>query len=248
MRSMELAMIRSRGVHAMVLLAVATLVAVMLFVPRVTQDPRYHQFADQRTLVARIPNTLNVVSNVVFMAVGIIGLMVVRRHAAGAAAATFFLGTLATFLGSSWYHLAPGDGRLVYDRSGMIICFAAIVAMLLDERLGVRHSMRWLLAIGAASIIWWQLTGDLRPYGFVQFFPMLLIILLLLFTKPRYTHTWTIVALAALYAVAKAFELADAPIYRALGVSGHTLKHIVAGAATGMVAWWVAARKPSTAA
>jgi hypothetical protein len=232
----------------MVLLGIVIFVTVMVAVPRVTQDPRYHQFADQRTLVTGIPNTLNVVSNVAFLAVGIVGLAIVRRRAAGAAAATFFLGTLATFLGSSWYHLTPGDGRLVYDRLGMIICFAAVVAMLLDERLGVDvRILPLLLLAGITSIFWWRLTGDLRPYGFVQFFPMLLIILLLLFTKPRFTHTWTIGALAGLYAVAKALELADAPIYRALGVSGHTLKHLVAGAATGMVAWWVKSRQPSTA-
>ena len=148
-------------------------------------------------------------------------------------------------LAASRNALAPSDARLVYDRLGMIVCFAAIVAMLLAERLDV-HVLPWLLTIGVASIVWWQLTGDLRPYGFVQFFPMILIVLLLVMSKARFTHTWTIVAMGILYAVAKVLELTDVPIYRALGVSGHTLKHIVAGAGTGMIAWWVWRRTPVT--
>jgi len=217
----------------------------MVVVPRVKQDRRYHQFADRRTLVPGIPNTLNVVSNAAFLIVGVAGLIVAYRKAAGIAAITFFLGTLSTFLGSTWYHLAPGDARLVYDRLGMVVCFAAVVAMLLAERLDV-HVLPSLLAIGVASIVWWQVTGDLRPYGFVQFFPMILIVLLLVMTKPHFTHTWTIAAMGALYAAAKALELADAPIYGTLGVSGHTLKHVVAGAATGMIAWWIWRRSPVT--
>ena len=229
----------------MALLALVTFVVVMVAVPPIAQDPRYHDFADRRTLVNGIPNTLNVMSSAAFLAVAIAGLIVARQKAAGWAAITFFLGTLATFLGSSWYPLAPSDARLVYDRLGMIVCFAAIVAMLLAERLDV-HVLPWLLTIGVASIVWWQLTGDLRPYGFVQFFPMILIVLLLVMSKARFTHTWTIVAMGILYAVAKVLELTDVPIYRALGVSGHTLKHIVAGAGTGMIAWWVWRRTPVT--
>ena len=46
------------------------------------------------------------------------------------------------------------------------------------------------------------------------------------------------------FARRRPFELLDRSIYDALGVSGHTLKHITAGAATAVVAWWVYARRP----
>jgi hypothetical protein len=122
MRGMEPAMIRRRGGRAMALLALVTFVIVMVAVPPIAQDPRYHDFADHRMLVRGFPNTLNVVSNAAFLIVAIAGLIAAHRKSAGIAAITFFLGTLATFLGSTWYHLAPSDARLVYDRLGMIVC------------------------------------------------------------------------------------------------------------------------------
>ncbi len=117
--------------------------------------------------------------------------------------------------------------------------------MLFEERLDLRV-LPLLLTLGVASIVWWRVTGDLRPYGFVQFFPMLVIGVLLATTKPRFTHSYALVLVGVLYALAKAFELLDRPIYEALGVSGHTLKHITAGAATAVVAWWVYVRRPVT--
>jgi hypothetical protein len=235
MRVMETAMIQTRAARAMGLFALATFVVVMLVVPPVAQDQRYHDFAGPRFAV--------VASNVAFLLAAVAGFAVIARVKSSPAVVTFFAGTLATALGSTYYHLAPTDARLVYDRLGMIICFGAIVAMLLEERLDVRI-LPFLLAAGVASIVWWRLANDLRPYGFVQFFPMLVIVGLLAFTKPRFTHAYALVIVAALYAAAKALELFDRPVYVTLGISGHTLKHIVAGAATGVVAWWIAVRRP----
>jgi hypothetical protein len=232
MRDMELAMIQRRTARAMGLFALVTFVIVMLAVPRITQDQRYHDFAG--------PRMPDVVSNAAFLLAALAGFVAIRRAGGGASPAvyTFFIGTFATSLGSTYYHLAPDDARLVYDRLGMIICFAAIVAMLLEERLDV-HVLPLLLTLGAASIVWWRVTGDLRPYGFVQFFPMLGIGVLLVTTKPRFTHGYMLAVTGVLYVLAKLFELFDRAIYDSLGVSGHTLKHVTAGAATAAVAWWV---------
>jgi predicted membrane channel-forming protein YqfA (hemolysin III family) len=235
MRAMEFAMIQTRPARAMALFALLTFAIVMLAVPRITQDQRYHDFAG--------PRWPDVASNAAFLAAAVAGFAAMRtRRVRDVATLMFFAGTFATFLGSTYYHLAPDDARLVYDRLGMIICFASIVAMLLEERLDL-HILLLLLVLGMASIVWWRVTGDLRPYGFVQFFPMLVIAVLLVTTRPRFTHAWALVLVGALYALAKAFELLDRPIYDAIGVSGHALKHIAAGAATGVVAWWVWRRR-----
>ena len=44
----------------------------LLLVPAIPQDQAYHQFADQRTLLG-IPNFWNVVSNIPFVVVGVVG-------------------------------------------------------------------------------------------------------------------------------------------------------------------------------
>src|SRR5438552_18465784 len=45
---------------------------IVLFLPPIRQDPSYHSFADQREFWA-IPNFWNVVSNLPFLIVGLVG-------------------------------------------------------------------------------------------------------------------------------------------------------------------------------
>src|SRR5258708_9971739 len=125
MRAMEFGMIQTRAARAMGLFALVTFAIVMLAIPRITQDQRYHDFAG--------PRSSDVYSNGAFLLASLAGFVVLRRAREGGSPAeyTFFLGPLATCLGSTWYHLAPNDARLVYDPLGMIICFAAILATLL---------------------------------------------------------------------------------------------------------------------
>jgi hypothetical protein len=101
-----------------------------------------------------------------------------------------------------------------------------------------------MLAIGAISVLWWQASGDLRFYVLVQFLPVILIpAILLLYPSgfPGAKWTW---AVLAVYAVAKVLEFFDVPIFHVLGVSGHSLKHIIAAIAVCFVALLVRARNP----
>jgi len=61
-----------RPLVALLGLMVASL-ATLPLLPPIAQDPSYHQFADQRTLLG-IPNFWNVVSNLPFVLVGTMGL------------------------------------------------------------------------------------------------------------------------------------------------------------------------------
>ncbi len=53
-------------------------VATMVLVPRIAQNPDYHYFADTRTLLA-ITNFWNVISNLPFVLVGLVGLALRHR-------------------------------------------------------------------------------------------------------------------------------------------------------------------------
>ena len=96
-----------------------------------------------------------------------------------------------------------------------------------------------LLALGVGSVLHWHRSellgrGDLRLYVLVQFFPLLVLPLMLWLFAPRYTRTRDLVLVIACYGLAKLLELADKPLFAATGgmVSGHTLKHLAAGAGT----------------
>ena len=53
----------------------------LLLVPAIAQDQAYHQLADQRNLLG-IPNFWNVVSNIPFVVVGVVGLTQFRDNPA----------------------------------------------------------------------------------------------------------------------------------------------------------------------
>lgn len=213
----------------------------------ITQDQSYHAFADARSLLG-IPYFWNVVSNLPFMLVGAAGLALYRKDAPATA---LFAGILLTGFGSAYYHAAPSDGTLFWDRLPMTIAFMSLLAGAIGERFGATAGRRalWpLLALGAASLVWWRWTGDLRPYVWVQFYPSLALPILYLFF-PATTGTPILIAAAVLYGLSKALEYYDHAVFAASGgiVSGHTLKHLAAAAACYALLRYIAQRRPLTA-
>jgi hypothetical protein len=234
---------RSRRISIVLGLMVASLGGLLL-VPPILQDPAYHQFADQRTLLGT-PNFWNVVSNFPFIVVGAVGLRQFRRTSATVA---LFLGILLTGFGSSYYHLDPNDGTLFWDRLPMAISFMAILAITIEERVDARTGslLLWpLIAIGVFSLLLWRWTGDLRLYVWVQFFPCLALPLMFALLPPKYSGTFYWLVAAALYALAKLLEFYDGAIYSVGAVvSGHTLKHLAAAAACVAILRYFQKRRP----
>jgi len=234
---------RSRGEWRAWLLGGVAFVAIVgtLMVPRIPQDESYHLFADTRT-IAGIPNFWNVISNVPFALVGIYGLILTPRLVSRSLRPgylTFCVAVIGVCFGSAYYHYAPSTPALVWDRLPMSIAFMAVFTLILGDRVNPvlgRSLLGPLLIIGAASVFYWSWTerhgvGDLRPYALVQFLPLLLIALILwLYPGSRESTAWLWWSFL-LYFLAKVTERFDAPVYRALGFSGHTLKHLLSAAA-----------------
>lgn len=239
------------------LIAATATVAVVLQGP-IPQDPAYHAFSDQRMLFG-IPHFWNVVSNVPFAIAGVLGLLVMGRKPSGmiaessAAYAAFFSGAVLIAFGSAWYHLDPTNATLLWDRLPMTISLMAFFDLVIAEHVSSRLARRALvplIAIGIASAAYWGVSErlgapDLRPYVLVQFLPMLLIPLILLLYPSRLSRVRVLWLILAFYALAKAFELGDAAMYRVLGfMSGHTLKHFAAAAAMFTLIWGLRRRSP----
>jgi hypothetical protein len=232
-----------------------------MLVDPIPQDPTYHDFADSRTVLG-VPNGMDVLSNLPFTIVGVLGLVrVLRRHGTTFvdprerwAHVVFFASVAAVGPGSGWYHLAPGNESLVWDRLALVGAPAALFAALLGERLSVRTGARLLplLVAGAlATVVLWAVTesagrGDLRAYGFAQFYPAAGILVLLALGRRRYTRAGDYLGVIAWYALAKAFELADEHVYELNRiVSGHTLKHLAAAAGTTWILRMLRLRRPA---
>lgn len=226
-------------------LAMAALVAVL---PPLGQPQAYHRFADARALLG-VPNFLNVASNLAFLWVALQGLAVLRKARPGAFTATterwpyavFFLGLAATCFGSSWYHLEPDHAGLFWDRLPIAACFGALLAATLGDRLGPGWglgALAPLVIVGVGTVCYWRYSTaqgaeNVLPYFAFQAATLFSLLALTLGCPSRYTRSKDLAYAALLYAVAVGAEQADAAIFT-LGqiVSGHTLKHLLAAAAT----------------
>lgn len=217
---------------------------ILAFMEPIKQDPNYHTFADGRTFFS-IPNFWNVISNLPYALVGILGFLFLLSEK-GKMAITelrinyfcFFLGVLATGFGSAWYHWNPTTPTLLWDRLPMTFTFMSFATVIIGEYISARWSkilLFPLLALGIFSVLYWIYTeeqgcGDLRLYAFVQFAPMIIIPLVLVFFKPLHKPIKYVWIVLLCYLIAKFFEAGDKIIYEYTNISGHTLKHFAAGA------------------
>jgi hypothetical protein len=221
---------------ALVMLLLALFAGVMALEP-IAQSQAYHDFADQRALLG-VPNLIGAASNIAFLIVGVAGIALCAgpRRPRVASWMAFFIATVLTGFGSIYYHWAPSDATLVWDRLPIALTAMALLVALVAEHVGERLERFLLvpaLAVGATSVLWWWWSGDLRPYLWVQFAPLPCILLLLAIFPARYTHRQFILYAIGLYAVAKAAEILDKDIFALTAhlVSGHTLKHLLAAGA-----------------
>ncbi len=166
----------------------------------------------------------------------VVGIMALRQFK-DAASRVMFAGVLLTAIGSSYYHWAPRNSRLVWDRLPMTGVFMSLLSIVVGLWFGARLGRRLLipsLLFGAASIVWWQTTGDLRPYAMAQFGPIMILLPAMYFSK-AVRGLWPVLAL---YVAAKLAEGFDRSIYDWAVLSGHTWKHILAGLATYFILRW----------
>lgn len=232
---------------------IALIVAACVLLPAIAQNPTYHGFADQRRWLG-IPHAADVLSNLAFALVGIIGLTRLassgRPHFGPASEAGMWCtaaGLVGTAAGSAWYHLDPSNASLVWDRLPMTLVFAGVVGTALAQRVG-GHPGRWglplLVAFGVASVVFWKATGNLAPYVVLQLGGIVALLTLLVATRnARDPFPWAWVI--AWYALAKAAESADHVIWNATSgiIAGHTLKHLLAAAAGAAALWPLLGRR-----
>lgn len=238
-------MIDRRGL--LLALVVAAAVGGVLLLDPIPQDPAYHDFADQRAFFD-LPNFWNVATNLPFLLVGALGWLRTGRIASPALVTHYRVLCTAialVALGSGWYHHAPSNATLVWDRLPMTVAFMTLFSALIADRISwlLGRALLWPLVVaGIASIAWWVRTeaagaGDLRAYALVQFLPMALIPLILLLWRDGSLATRPLWLGLGAYALAKAMEYFDTAVFAATSglVAGHALKHLAAAFA----AWWI---------
>lgn len=245
---------KQKGAKLIIWLFSLSAVVALFFIEPISQDLSYHSFVDNNTILG-IPNFYNVVSNIPFLIVGIMGLYQLNHleiiPEMGLAYWLLFFAVALVAFGSGYYHLNPSNHTLVWDRLPMTIAFMSLFAIIISEFVNPISGNLWLfplIVVGVFSVFYWQWTesngaGDLRLYALVQFLPITIIPLILLMYPSKFSHVsgywWLLVA----YVLAKVFEYYDAQIYDLTSqlISGHAIKHVVA--AIGMYVLLVSYKK-----
>lgn len=217
------------------------LIAIGLLISPIPQPQAYHNFADQRSYYG-IVNAWNVLSNIPFALVGIWGIWILlfskkiqfiykqeRWPWLG-----IVMGLILIAIGSSYYHLAPDNSRLVWDRIAIIIFSMSFVGAFITERISDQIGFwLWIALLGLGIYSAFHSLEDLRLYFGLQIFIILAALIMLLFPSP-YTRNRDLVVIVVFYSLARLFEIFDQQIYFLTKqiISGHSLKHI-AGAIAG---------------
>ena len=244
---------RQRATDQLPLVALVVLLAAAALLPRAMQDQAYHGFADQRPWLG-IPRAADVLSNLPFALVGILGIF----HLVSGAGKRFTretqralwciaIGLVGTAAGSAWYHLEPSDASLLWDRLPLIVVFAGVLGAALAQRFQ-GYPAQWglpvLVLLGIVSVVYWSLTGNLAPYLAFQAGGILTLLLIIVATRnggDPFPWGWVI----AWYALAKIAETGDRALWNATGglFAGHAIKHLFASLACAAALWPLLARR-----
>ena len=217
----------------------------------------YHDFADERTWLG-VPRAGDVLTNLAILAAGLWGASLARRVRVDRDERIAYLllvvGAIATAFGSAWYHLAPDNATLVWDRLPMAAVMTATLALVMADRIDSRYGRESLVPLGIValgSVVVWALTewagrGDLLFYLIVRTGIAAVILWMLVLRTGRHSGAVWLLAAVALNVVMVACEGNDRAIWAFTGetVSGHNLKHLIAGGVIACLFAWLVRRRP----
>ena len=245
------------------LIATITVLLILFtyLLPPHPQPLEYHNFANDLELFG-IPNFWNVFSNLPFLIVGILGLLFLRspesnKHFVNKSEKTFyysfFFSICLVCFGSSYYHLHPHNSTLVWDRAPIVMSVAAIFSAMIYERVNknLGHTVLFpFIIVAISSAFYWFYTetkgvGDLRFYGFVQIYPLVIVPLLIILLPGIYNSGKYILMALASYGIARLLEIFDVQVFAFTHkiMAGHPIKHVFAALGTYMVIVYLRKRK-----
>jgi len=239
------------------LAATGVAVFISIFVFSMPQPGTYHMFADARTCLG-IPNFFNTASNLGFLVTGLsmlIFLYVRRRQFPGMFIergelwifVVLYASTLLVTFGSGYYHLAPDNAGLFWDRLPMTLVASAFVGTIIADRFGARAGLATLavlFVLSAGALVYWRATQSMAqdnvwPYIATVYGSLSFAVVAMISFPSRYTHAHAAWVTFTIYMTAMAFDTwLDAPLYTMGAIlSGHSLKHLLAAVALFWLGW-----------
>jgi hypothetical protein len=209
----------------------AIAVVVVALTVEIVRGPEFHRYADTRTWLG-IPHAGDVLSNLAFLVVAARGL----RHSYAPMGRAVCAGIAAIGIGSAVYHVSPNDLTLAFDWAPIALTLGMLSAAVIHDRGGPGWRTMLLVPVFAiGSVAWWIVTGgthggNMAPYVAVQAACIALPPLVALVAPGSVRTGWLFAGLAG-FAIARGFAAYDRALLDAIGISGHSLKHIAAAQA-----------------
>src|SRR5882724_7658195 len=208
--------------HAPTIITVGITVILVVH-GRIAQPLNYNEFADASAAFG-IHHAADVLSNAGFALVAIWGWLTLRPRrtsdhlrAGWPGYRLFLIGLFLTAFGSAFYHLAPDNARLIWDRLPIALVCAGLLAGVRGDIRGGSNTGIDVIVLGlyaVASVAWWAITdrngaGDLRPYLLLQGLALILTPLWQAIYRCPRTDRIAFATAMALYILAKVAEVLD---------------------------------------
>ncbi|XP_061374851.1 uncharacterized protein LOC133317067 [Gastrolobium bilobum] len=210
----------------------------LLFTPRIPRSPKHHQFVDMRNLFG-VPNTLNVMTNLPFLVVGVLGFVLaleggffnISSQGEVWGWVLFYAGIAGVAFGSAYYHLKPDDHRVLWDTLPMMVAFSSLLSSLVAERLGQRIGLCCMFALIVAAllcVVYERIYNDIRLSMVFQLILPLAIPVIASVYRSKYTHSRYWFLSTGIYLLAKFEGVTDRKLYHVNNyiISGHSLEHL----------------------
>jgi len=177
----------------------------------------YHDFADKRTLIKGIPNTLDILSN---LAIALPGIYLICEQKK---LSFLSINILLLAITSVYYHINPNDTTIFLDMIFLASVNTIIFSFFVNKEIG-----QVVYVLGILSVLYWKRTGDIRLYEFLKIgIPIYALIQLI--TNDKVSHY--LVPFIILGVLVRYTEFNDKAIFTLTNglISGHTIKHILGG-------------------
>lgn len=174
-------------------------------------DPHYHNFADKNTDI--LTNLPIFIAGFYILSYKNQKLKVLGIH------------VILLSIASSYYHINPNNNTILVDLLSISLISSLLIMYLLDIQNNYSKIILYLLAIG--SVLYWKYSGNLLPYSILW----LSVIFLLLYVYYDTEYRYESLSIVILIVIIRLVEIYDKQIYKLTNniLSGHSLKHILAG-------------------
>ena len=176
-------------------------------------DPHYHNFADKKKYTDILTNLPILIAGYYILSFQNQKLKILGIH------------VILLSIASTYYHIKPNNNTILVDLLTISLISALLIMYLLDIQ--NNHIKILLYLSGIASVLYWKCTGNLLPYSILW----LSVIFLLLYVYYDTEYRYESLLIVILIVIIRLVEIYDKQIYKLTNniLSGHSLKHILAG-------------------